>query len=395
MKRALLAVLLSASCLLPRDNPFDREDVPGRYKVRVSAPDGVLTVQFQPLQGAGLRGYRVYRENARGERVIVADLDPRTTMFVDESAADAAEAAKEAVGEADLWWRVAGYIDGGEGPLSRKDDNASTRALPDTDIEPPLPDYITGQSGIAVRVQVTSSAVAPDVTTRLFRYRFRGGDWTDPIVAGPLVLTGLLDGRYTLEAAAVDENGNVDLTPASTRFTYDFNVPEGTSCDPAVCSTGLFCVLEPVGKFCRRSCGGDGGMACPEGLHCRMASGLNGLGACVVVAQTEESCTDRLCTDGLACAQLVDGRALCGEPCSQSACADPSRACLGSGEPACLREARAGEACEAAACIDQYACDTVLANPRCSRVCPPQNTQYCAAPTICSDLPGSDLKVCR
>ncbi|MBI5493379.1 MAG: hypothetical protein HY904_00020 [Deltaproteobacteria bacterium] len=414
MKRAAawmgwLAALAALACL-PRSNPFDRDDVEDAYGTYVTYEDtgaggdateavGEVTLHFTRLPGRGIKGYRVYREDTSGARVLVAELGPKQDHYTDPSVAAVAEETEEALEDGTLWWRVSAFTQGGEGELSRKHDRASTRILPDTRIDPPVPAYVSGVSGVAVIIQVTPSALEGAPPARLYRYRFRGGQWTDPILAGPLVLTGLQDGRYTLEVAAVDDNGDADLTPARATFIYDFNVPEGTTCEPAVCNPGLFCVGEPVGNFCRRQCapatdGGvpDGGATtdCPLGTSCRMGSGRDGLGACVAVAQLDERCDERLCVDGLACGDTGDQRALCGTPCPASGCA-AEQVCAPGG--ACLTLARQNEACTTAACASGLACDDTDANPRCRRAC--ETSLNCGAGESCEDLGRDDLKVCR
>lgn len=396
---AVLLLLASAACL-PRNNPFDRADIEDAYQVRVRAVNGTLEVHFSPLQGTGLQGYRVYREDSAGERTLVGELPHDQQALVDANAPAASELAEERLGDATLWWRVAGYTGGGEGPLSRRDDRASTKVLPDTRIEPAIPEYISGQSAVAVLVEVTPSPLDGAPAATLFQYRFRGGEWTDPIVAGPLVLTGLADGRYTLEVAAVDENGDADLTPARATFIYDFNVPEGTLCDPAVCNQGLICALEPVGSFCRRLCDPLQVDACPSGLTCRLGSGQNGMGACVVVAAATERCEDRLCEDGLACADTGDGRGLCGTPCGAGnpscggvqVCA-PALSPVATDPPACVTMVGLDEVCVQAACSTNLACEEGETDPRCRHLC--ETTINCGGGQTCTDLGRADLRICR
>lgn len=391
------AVLLWTACL-PRLNPFDVEGVEDAYNVRVKAVSGSLEVSFDRLGGEGIRAYRVYREDVRGDRVLVAELPPNQSTVVDGNAAAASEQAGTALEDDTLFWRVAGVTEGGEGPMSNRRDVASTRVLPSTTIEPAPPEYISGQSSVAVLVRVAPSTLAGRPGARLFQYRFRGGEWTDPIVAGPLVLTGLLDGRYTLEVAAVDDNGDADITPARASFIYDFNVPEGTTCTPAVCNAGLTCVEEPVGNFCRRLCApadADGGAAgCAEGLTCRLGSGVGGQGACVVVSLRGGRCDDRLCADGLACGDTGDGRQLCGVPCGAGESCDAGQVCHAGprGDRACLTDARLNEGCLQSACAEDLACENAEDNPRCRRVC--QSTINCGGGQVCTDLGRADLKIC-
>lgn len=405
MNRAALRVLLLvvglAACL-PRENPFDRANIEDAYGVFVTASLGTLTVHFNRLGGTGLRGYHVYREDVGGARVLVGELPPDQQSFVDENVEEAAARAEELHSDGTLWWRVAGFTAGGEGPVSARTDRASTRILPETSIEPAIAPYISGQSGVTVQVRVAPSPLPGAPATRQFRYRFRGGDWIDPILAGPLVLTGLQDGRYTLELAAVDDQGDADITPARATFVYDYNVPQGTACTPAVCNPGLLCVGEPVGNFCRQQCAvwdGDGGAApedagvpldCPLGTTCRLGSGRDGNGACVAVATLGERCDERLCVDGLNCAVAGDGRSLCGTPCNAGACDNGLSCYPGDG---CLTVARLNEGCASSACLEGLACDDREMNARCRRVC--TSTVNCTGGEQCGDLGRADLRVCR
>ena len=105
-----VGMALCGACILPRDNPFDRADIETAYNVTVSAPDGVLTVVFNKLDGA-VRGYRVYRENIRGERALLTELAPDVTTFIDTTAVEGAEVARDTIEDGTLYWRVAGFHD--------------------------------------------------------------------------------------------------------------------------------------------------------------------------------------------------------------------------------------------------------------------------------------------
>ncbi|MEW5851094.1 MAG: hypothetical protein AB2A00_20065 [Myxococcota bacterium] len=395
MRRLVVGMLVLTAACLPRDNPFDRADIEDAYAVRISAQDG-LTVHFSPLSGAGLKGYRIYREDHAGNRRLVSEVPADVHSVKDEDAPAALALAEQQSSDATLYYRVAGVTSAGdEGPISRRSDEASTRILPDTVIDPAVPEYITGVSGVAVVVNVSPPKSGGE-SARHFRYRFVGGEWGEPILAGPLVLTGLRDGRYTLEAAAVGAQGDLDLTPATASFTYDFNVPEGTSCVTAVCSEGLACVEEPVGRFCRRVCGGAdaGSVECPVGTECRANSGAEGEGACVVVAALHEACHDRLCATGLICTDAGDGRSLCGDPCGDGNTCTGGRACLGTGEArGCLPQAAPLASCANAACTAGHACEDFGDDPTCRRICDSQGG--CEVGELCQDLGRADLKICR
>jgi hypothetical protein len=399
---AVLAVLVTWLACLPRDNPFDRTHLEDRYQVRVTSSMGVVKVQFSPLSGRDLQGHRVYREDATGQRTLVSEVGAQADHAVDEGAAAAAAHAQATLEDGTLWWRVAGFISTGEGPMSRKTDQASTRVFPDTRVEPPPPDYISGRAAVAVLVEVVPPPSGG--AAHHFRYRFTGQDWTEPLPAGPLVLTGLRDGRYTLEVAAESEAMDLDLTPARMAFTYDFHVPEGTACHPAVCSAGLACVVEPVGLFCRRVCepgqggapdggaGPDGG-ACPLGLTCRAGSGEGGEAACVVAAAPGEACHDRLCWAGQACGETGDGRSLCGLPCGGGQACLPAEACKGTDAGACLTVAQPYEPCAHATCTAGFACEVGPEEPVCRRLC--VSGAACNVGELCEPLGRGDLRICR
>jgi hypothetical protein len=361
------------------------------YAVAVSSPGGRLTVRFTPLSGKGLTGHRIYREDSTGALALVAEVPPTTAEVCDEHAALASLVAQTAGADGTLWWRVAGLTAESEGPLSRKSQQASTLALPDT-VLMPVAEYMTGQAAVALHVEVRASAVPPAPGVEHFRYRFAGADWSEPILAGPLVLTGLLDGTHVVEIAAVDAAGNVDITPARAQFTYDFHVPEGTACNPAECNPGLACVEEPVGLFCRLLCdpsGLDGGSTCPLGTQC-LAGAAQDAGACVAVAQIWEACMDRLCVDSLVCQDTGDMRALCAAPCAVDGGCPLPMSCVSVG---CLNVVALDQACQAAACGSGLACEQGRETPKCRRVC--QSTLECAGAEICEELGRGDLRVCR